>query len=152
MATDCEFDKLFTKEIPHIHEKIFLSLDLKSFINCLEVSTSWHSLLASGYFSRKLQSVFSEDIGKEVWQAAKNGNVIVIQRVLSYFSVDLNSMTDQVSYVNGYFSGSPLHYAARNGHTHVVQLFLKKGADSNSVNVYGIPPLKHASYHGTKMW
>ena len=83
MAAACEFDKLFTKAVPHILEKIFFSLDYESFKKCLEVSGSWNDLLTSESFLRRGKSVFCEDIQKEILLAAKGGNNFVIKRVLS---------------------------------------------------------------------
>ena len=62
MAPACEFDRLFTKKVPHIHEKIFFSLDYESFKNCVEVSKSWNDLLTSDNFLRRGKSVFFENI------------------------------------------------------------------------------------------
>ena len=71
MAAECEFDRLFTKRVLHIHEKIFFSLDYESFKKCLEVSKSWNALLLSESFLRRGKSVFCEDIQKELRIAAK---------------------------------------------------------------------------------
>ena len=43
----CAFDKLFKRNVPHILEKIFLSLDTKSYMCCLDVNKSWKDLLTS---------------------------------------------------------------------------------------------------------
>ena len=45
MEASCSFDTLFTKNVPHIMEKIFLSLDPASFKACLDVSKSWNEVL-----------------------------------------------------------------------------------------------------------
>ena len=88
MAAACEFDKLFTKFVPHILEKIFFSMDYESYKNCLEVSKSWNNLFTSESFLRRGKSVFSEDIQKELRVAARRGNVDIIRRVLSFDSKD----------------------------------------------------------------
>ena len=41
------FDKLFSKYVPHIVEKIFLNLDYDSLMACCEVSKAWNELLSS---------------------------------------------------------------------------------------------------------
>ena len=61
----CPFDKLFTKSVPYILEKIFLSLDYETFKKCREVSNAWNKLLASESFQRKAKSVFQGEIEKE---------------------------------------------------------------------------------------
>ena len=41
------FDTLLAKYVPHIFEKIFLSLDYESFKKCLEVNSAWKGLLSA---------------------------------------------------------------------------------------------------------
>ena len=79
MAAACEFDRLFTKSVPHIHEKIFFSNDYKTFKQCLDVSKSWNDLLTSKSFLRRGKSAFCEDIQKEIRLAAERGNVDIIR-------------------------------------------------------------------------
>ena len=52
------FDALLAKNVPHILEKIFLSLDYKSFMTCKEVSKTWRELLTSEFFQLKEKSVY----------------------------------------------------------------------------------------------
>ena len=114
----CEFDRIFTKSVPHILEKIFLMLDFKSFMNCLKVCKSWNDLLISKTFQRKTKDVFWKEIHYELNRAAVRGNVDVIQMVLSSFIVDINQ-------------SSSLYLAANFGKQDVVQLLLERGADPN---------------------
>ena len=79
MAPACEFDRLFTTRVPHIHEKIFFSLGYESFKKCQEVSKSWNDLLTSEHFLRRGKSAFCEDIQKEIRLAAERGNVDIIR-------------------------------------------------------------------------
>ena len=55
----CPFDKLFTKSVPHILEKIFLSLDYETFKKCREVSNAWNEQLTSESYQQKAKSVFT---------------------------------------------------------------------------------------------
>ena len=142
MATVSQFDRLFTKRVPHIHEKIFFSIDYESFKQCLEVSKSWNYLLTSESFLRRSKSVFCEDIQKEIMLAAERGNVDIIQRVLSNFMVDINFMTE--------LHGSPLIRAVRNGHKDVVNLLLDGGAEPNLAHKNGKTPLQYAAQQGHK--
>ena len=64
MTPACEFDRLITKSVLHIHDKIFFSLDYESYKKCLEVSKSWNDLLTSEYFLRRGKSLFCEDLQK----------------------------------------------------------------------------------------
>ena len=52
----CAFDMLFAKNVPHILEKIFLSLDLKSYKACLKVNSTWHRILTSESFCKKAEA------------------------------------------------------------------------------------------------
>ena len=92
---ECEFDTLFTRNVPHVLEKIFFSLDYASFKNCLEVSKPWHDLLTSESFLRKGKSVFCEDIQGELRLGASSGNVDTIIRIFSSFKADVNLMTER---------------------------------------------------------
>ena len=131
----CEFDRLFSKNVPHILEDIFFSLDYDSFKNCLEVSKSWNNLLTSEPFLRRGKSVFCEDIQKELLLAASKGNMDTIIRVLSTFMVDVNFMTPS----------SPLMEAALIGRKDVVELLLDRGAEPNMANQWGSTPLLYAA-------
>ena len=64
MAALGEFDRLNTNRVPHILENIFLSLDCRSLMNCLEVSKCWNDLLTTKSFLRMGKSVFCEDLQK----------------------------------------------------------------------------------------
>ena len=79
MATVCQFDRLLTKRVPHIHERIFFSVGYESFKKCLNVSKSWNDLLTSESFLRRGESIFCEDIHKELLLAAERGNVDIIR-------------------------------------------------------------------------
>ena len=60
---DCGFDKLFERNVPHILEKIFFSLDYTSFKQCMEVSSAWYELLKSDSYKRLGKVAFHDDIG-----------------------------------------------------------------------------------------
>ena len=72
----CAFNKLFNKSVPHILEKLFLSLDYGSFKTCLDVNKTWRQLLTSDSyrargkieFRNELYKVFCEEEEK-LWYA-----------------------------------------------------------------------------------
>ena len=142
METASEFDRLFTKTVPHIYEKIFFSLDYESFKQCLEVSKSWNDLLTSESFLRKGKSVFCEDIQRELRLGASSGNVDTVRKVHSSFMVDVNLMTER--------NTNPLMLAAGKGHRYVVQFLLDKGAEPNMADEVGLTPLIEATEEGHK--
>ena len=79
--------------MPHILGKIFFSLDYESFKNCLEVNTAWKELLTAESYQKKGKSLFHGEIlddKEQLWQAARKGNVLRVQTLLSVF-VDVNS-------------------------------------------------------------
>ena len=65
-ASDCAFNKLFTNQVPHILQKIFFSLDFKSFKQCEEVCVSWQALLTSESFGNGVNATFRREIIKEI--------------------------------------------------------------------------------------
>ena len=138
----CEFDRVLSKNVPHIHEDIFFSIDYHSFKKCLEVSKSWRDLLTSESFLRRAKSVFCEDIQKELLLAAERGNVDTIIKVCSTFMVDVNFVRER--------HYSPLIKAAMKGHKDLVQLLLDRGAEPNMSNEYGSAPLHWAAQEGQK--
>ena len=72
------FDKLFTRNVPHIYEKIFLSLDYYSFKSCLMVNKKWNQVLTSESFQKMGKSSFN------VWliYAAMYGHRDMVQLLL----------------------------------------------------------------------
>ena len=56
------FDILFTRNVPHIPEKIFLYLDLESFKTCLKVNKVWNNFIMNDSYQRKAASLFREEL------------------------------------------------------------------------------------------
>ena len=87
------FDSLFSKNVPHILEKIFLSLDYESYKKCLQVSKDWKEQLTSELFQRKGKSVFNEELfldeGKLI-KASRDGIQDEVKRLLSSVMLDVN--------------------------------------------------------------
>ena len=136
----CAFDKLFTKSIPHILEKIFFSLDYASFKNCKEVSRAWNELLSTKRYQEILRLKKEEE---KLWNASKGGRSDEVRRLLSSGMLDMDCKFEV-------FLDTPLHEASMSGHKEVVQLLLNKGADLNKKNEYGSTPLHAASLNGHK--
>ena len=73
----CAFDKLFCKNVPHILEKIFFSLDYESYEESLKVCKTWNELLKSKAFQKTANLWFREVVeknGRKLWHASGAGN------------------------------------------------------------------------------
>ena len=168
----CAFDTLLTRNVPHILEKIFFSLDYKSFKKCQEVSTTWNQLLTSESFQKIGKSVFHKEIEEDLWDAIVEDNVDGVRRILSNGMAEVNCEHtvklvaphknqrdyntkrlpwDFHSYLgpNQYDMWerieTPLYYAARMGQKDVVQLLIERGADPNWQHGSGMTPLSLAA-------
>ena len=60
----CPLDELFTRNVPHILENIFFSLDYESFKTCMEVNKGWHELLTSRFYNKKALLLFHKGRGR----------------------------------------------------------------------------------------
>ena len=61
----CAFDKLLSLNVPHIHEKIFLRLDLKSYKACMQVNSSWQKVLSSDLMNKKVKDTLENQSNME---------------------------------------------------------------------------------------
>ena len=136
-SSNCAFDKLFVRNVPHILENIFFSLDYKSFKTCAEVSKVWAQLLVSETFCRKAKSLFQEEIledEKKLCSESGWGIINEVRRLLSNGLLDVNC-------VRGDYQSTPLGGAALMGRREVIKLLLDKRAYPNGANNYGWTPL-----------
>ena len=147
----CAFDTLITKSVPHILEKIFLSLDYESFKKCREVSNAWSKLLTSESFQQKAKSVFQGEIGKKQKKldlAVRQSNSEEIKKLLS----DLLDVNYRLFDYEGQWH-NVMHTAALYANKNVVQLLLDRGAECDTGPVTRAPqslaltPLYLAAYH-----
>ena len=128
--SSCAFDSLLTKSVPHILEKIFLSLDYESYKTCVRVSNVWKELLLSEPFQGKAKASFRKEIlmdEKKLWLTSKYGDVEGTKILLTSGLLDVN------------YTGlsTTLYEAAHGGHIQVVKLLLEGGANPNEGS-YGL--------------
>ena len=124
----CSFDNLFSKNVLHVLEKIFISLDYKSYKKCLKVNNEWNRVLTSQSFRMKGKHVFHREILKDtllLYHAAKEGDRVSVQKLLSTRMVDVNIPTRL---------RTPLLVAAQGGHQDIVKILFDHGADLNKSN------------------
>ena len=146
----CAFDKLFTKNVPDILEKIFFSSDYGSFKNCLKVNTTWNKLLTSESYKKKAKTVYKYGICRDnrgLWHAAASGSASDVRRLLSSGMLDVNYFLKS-PYTNSTIT--PLHQASWEGHKDVVKLLLARGAEVNQTDERKRTPLHMASTRGHK--
>ena len=126
----CGFDTLFNKHLPHIVEKIFLSLDYESLKTCYEVSNKWKEFIISDSFQKRAKDTFSSDIEDDemyLCEAANTGDTDEIRSILSYGLIDVN-------YVGWIYARTALHEASQSGHNVIAKILLDHGADPNIVD------------------
>ena len=163
---ECEFDLLFSKNVPHILEKIFFYLDYESFKKCMEVNTVWQELLTSDSFKRFGKLMFSKDIEPDLWHAVLKCNAEKVRKILSSRMVNVNCTIDDRTLFEAARSGfkdgfklllerganvnvgpdgfTPLHASAASGGKDVAHLLLEAGADVNKQDRNGYSPLHYA--------
>ena len=56
-APQCEFQKLFRRNVPHILEMIFFDLDYYSFAACGKVCKAWRQLFSSQSYKRTVEKL-----------------------------------------------------------------------------------------------
>lgn len=143
-SDSCKFDILFTKYVPHILESIFFSLDYKSLKSCLKVNSAWKGLITSKLYQDKTKFLFQNEIHKDnekLWLAAKEGNVLELESLLSCIFVDVNC-------TSGFYQSTALFEAVGNGHEGMVTLLLDRGADANKADKIKWSPLYRATNYG----
>ena len=134
----CEFDKLFKRNVPHILENIFFSLDFNSLRTCGEVCNKWKELMALRSYQDKLLEKKSQEADLLIYShRGKSRGVINLLSSGTYPNCKYPATGD-----------TPLHMAAEGGHSHVVKLLLNAGAEINKLNKSGESPLLLAAKNG----
>ena len=144
----CAFDTLFGRSVPHILEKIFFSLDYKSFKNCMEVNKQWRELLSTASYQKETEKMLieKEKYEEKLFIAVQNIQTEEVRSLISSRNVDVNfkCIVNTTSIV---FHSTPLFEAAAKGHNEIVQILLDSGADIDKGDCFGTP-LWYSAYCG----
>ena len=81
-VTSASFDTLFAKNVPHVLEKIFFSLDFKSFTTCMKVDTTWRDLLRTPRYEKELDRMRIErdNLEEKLYYAAILREYLMVDR------------------------------------------------------------------------
>ena len=140
-----------TRDVPHILEKIFFSMDYTLLKTCMIVSKTWRKLLLTTPYQKRLKELWKELLiekpvnEKKLYDASKEGDTEVVMKLCNNPVVDVN--VEITLRWNGHYS-TPLIEAARGGHEEVIRVLLKAGAVVNKTAKQGISPLHLAAKFG----
>ena len=135
----CAFEILFMRNVPHILEKIFFSLDYRSFQSCFRVNGAWNELLSSQPYQKMSAKklIEKEKSEEKLWHASQQGNLDEVKKLISSGSwLEVNCVLS-----NSLIATSPLIVAASGGHRPVVQVLLDSGAEPDLADSEGWTPL-----------
>ena len=171
-SAPCEFDKLFARNVPHIPEAIFLTLECKSFRSCLMVNKKWNKFLMSDSFITKAESTFDKWLSTASFKGHPGDVKLMLNMGINpdipdkecggwnamFFAASkghkdvVKVLLDKGSNPNWIDERnmSVIAKASNNGHEDVVKLLLDGGADPNLGFVCETLPLHNAAYHGYK--
>ena len=140
------------RDVPHILEKIFFSMDYTSLKTCMNVSKKWRKLLLTTPYQKRLKELWKELLKekpvneKKLYDASKEGDTEMVMKLCKNPVVDVNvviTLMDQHLH-----QSTPLIMAARGGHEEVIRVLLKAGAEVNKMVKHGMSPLHLAVSFG----
>ena len=145
------FDILLSKNVPHIWEKIFFSLDQQSFKVCFGVNRSWNQLLSSKSFKDKIDIMLVQktDNEKRLWKLSSEDNVEEVKKLLSNDEgiqgwFDVNCASEWSNWANVKRTTTLLHMAAYYRRHSLTQVLLDAGACHSAQDKNGRTPLHWA--------
>ena len=130
------------RDVPHILEKIFFSMDYTSLETCMNVSKTWRKLLLTTPYRKRLEELWEELLiekpvnERKLHDASKEGDTEMVMKLCNNPVVDVNVV---IAWMDGLVQSTPLIIAARGGHEEVIRLLLKAGAVVNKMVNYGSP-------------
>ena len=100
--------------------------------------------------SKSVLKVLLDAKGINIDQASDFGETALM---LAAFKGDMklvNTLLERGASINRVGGWTPLHYAATNGHTEIMKLFIEKGARVNVLTASGVTPLYMAARHPSR--
>ena len=140
------------RDVPHILEKIFFSMDYTSLKTCMNVSKTWRKLLLTTPYQKRLKELWKELLKekpvneKKLYDASKEGDTEVVMKLCNHPVVDVNVVIPLGPWLQS--QSTPLIEAARGGHEEVIRVLLKAGAEVNKMVKHGMSPLHLAVSFG----
>jgi len=126
-----KFETLFNKNVPHILEKIFYSLDYNSFMESKKVCKAWNILLSSkSYDEMAIKMLKEKRDHDELCQASYIGTLDDVRRILRN-GVNPNCTGTARSYGHPLDKITPIQYALFGNKVDIVKLLIRGGADPN---------------------
>ena len=123
---NCGFEKLLSRNLPHVLQKIFLYLDYESLKACHKVNKAWNSLITSESFQKKARSIFKVGIEQDVERLINACWSNKTHEVACILSIELVSVDCE-----GQDGATLLCVAVCHSSNDVVNLLIQRGADPN---------------------
>ena len=117
------FDTLFGKNLPHILENIFFSLDYDTLNSCKRVNRTWRGLFVTARYKRELDEKLIEkkNYERKLFLASKRGNAEEVKRLISTHMLTVNFLVNFNMSI-GDSESTPLIGACAEGHNEVIQI------------------------------
>ena len=129
------FEPLFDKNIPHILEKIFHSLDYNSFMESKKVCKTWNELLSSkSYYEMEMKLLKEKKNENKLCQASYTGTLHEVRHILRN-GVNPNCFGTSKYSTDPFLKITPIQHAllgyGYGGRVKIIKLLIREGADPN---------------------
>ena len=123
------FDLLLKRSVPHIWEKIFLSLDYASFRNCRRVCPQWNNVLENDSFCAKVKSTFpihswmdNDGLKQSIWKSGKD-------------VINWTVYNEEIAFVEKNGSSKIVHFIDRGGQQRSARLRFRDSFNEENIGL-----------------